>query len=131
MLWLFLLSPFVMLNLGIWAGGAVHRRTGSVFLSSAAFTFFFGFGIVINRIGLPVPALILIGYELYDTVFVHRECVMTSEGCDYGTPEGDTVILLPWLIQWAWWFIVFGLGRFLFRFFSGRYASSAQSRPDA
>jgi hypothetical protein len=99
MLWLLLLSPFIMLRLGIWAAGAVQRRTGSVFLSSAAFTFFFGFGIVINRIGLPVPALILIGYELYDTLFVHRECVMTSEGCDYGMPEGDTVILLPWLIQ--------------------------------
>lgn len=117
MLWLFLFSPVALLPMGMWAAGWVHRRTASVFLSSAAFTAFFSFGIAVNRIALPLPTIIMVGFELHDAWFVHRECIPTSEGCGH-IPEGDTVILIPWLIQWAWWFGVFGIGRFLIRFFT-------------
>ena len=109
-----LIATLLLLFAGIFAAWFVYRRTSSVLLSSAAFTFFFSFGFVMYRLGFPVPTLILIGMLAYEAMQPPEPCVPTGDGCFNGNDEATAIILVPALVQWGFWFLVFGLGRFLF-----------------
>jgi hypothetical protein len=113
MVWLVLLSPFVLLAVGIPAAKLAYRRTGSVLLSSAVFTLLFSFGLGIYRIALPMPTLVLLGMAAYAAMAPKAPCVPTPEGCYSEADEASIIIVLPFLVQWAFWFLVFGLGRYV------------------
>jgi hypothetical protein len=52
----------------------------------------------------------LIVMAIYSQATYQQRCVPTPDGC-YSDDEGTAVILLPYLFQWGFWFLMFFLGR--------------------
>jgi len=100
----------------VGAGSARHayRRTGSLLLSSAIFTFFFSFGFVVYRLALPIPTWLMIVVLLQEASKPKRPLVCDSDGCYDPTDDAQVIILLPWLAQWAFWCLAFLLWRDVF-----------------
>lgn len=107
---LLIVSALVLLLVAIFSAWIAYRRTASVALSSMLFTVFFSFGIAIDRIAIPLPALIFLPLAVHD-VLDAPPCVPTSEGCYSETdPVGNLRgFFVLFSIQWAFWAVVFSL----------------------
>lgn len=109
-----LLTIGVLFVVGACSGWIAYSRSGSVWLSSAIFTFFFSFGLVVYRLAFPMPTLMMIVAMLEDAAKPEPALVCDSDGCYDPTDDAQGYILLPWLVQWVFWAMVFYLLRAVF-----------------